>query len=157
MFGTAEFSAPEIVAFEDIGFYTDMWSIGVICYVLWVLIMLWWWQLMWKDHLEVISIKSFPDLIPQMWFSFHFNFSHFSFFNVFVLVLCKILNQDWILGYAYWSFATFACLFVFKMHISLNINQNCVAFLFVVFINDLRTHLRFQSKSCWESAGFRNK
>jgi myosin-light-chain kinase len=34
MFGTAEFSAPEVVTFDEIGFYTDMWSIGVICYVL---------------------------------------------------------------------------------------------------------------------------
>lgn len=34
MFGTAEFSAPEVVSFEDIGPWTDMWSIGVICYVL---------------------------------------------------------------------------------------------------------------------------
>jgi myosin-light-chain kinase len=34
MFGTAEFSAPEVVQFDEIGFYTDMWSIGVICYVL---------------------------------------------------------------------------------------------------------------------------
>lgn len=34
MFGTAEFSAPEVVLFEDIGPFTDMWSIGVICYVL---------------------------------------------------------------------------------------------------------------------------
>lgn len=36
MFGTAEFSAPEVVTFDEIGFYTDMWSVGVICYVLWV-------------------------------------------------------------------------------------------------------------------------
>lgn len=34
MFGTAEFSAPEVVSFEDISYYTDMWSIGVICYIL---------------------------------------------------------------------------------------------------------------------------
>lgn len=34
LFGTPEFSAPEVVNFEDIGFYTDLWSIGVICYVL---------------------------------------------------------------------------------------------------------------------------
>lgn len=34
LFGTAEFVAPEIVNFDSIGYYTDMWSIGVICYVL---------------------------------------------------------------------------------------------------------------------------
>lgn len=34
LFGTPEFSAPEVVNFESIGFYTDLWSIGVICYVL---------------------------------------------------------------------------------------------------------------------------
>ncbi|KAJ6643940.1 Myosin light chain kinase, smooth muscle [Pseudolycoriella hygida] len=34
LFGTPEFVAPEIVNFDSIGFYTDMWSIGVICYVL---------------------------------------------------------------------------------------------------------------------------
>ncbi|KAK8390105.1 hypothetical protein O3P69_012973 [Scylla paramamosain] len=34
LFGTPEFVAPEVVNFEPIGFGTDMWSIGVICYVL---------------------------------------------------------------------------------------------------------------------------
>lgn len=34
LFGTPEFVAPEIVNFDSIGYYTDMWSIGVICYVL---------------------------------------------------------------------------------------------------------------------------
>lgn len=34
LFGTPEFAAPEVVNFEPIGCYTDMWSIGVICYVL---------------------------------------------------------------------------------------------------------------------------
>lgn len=34
LFGTPEFVAPEIVNFDTIGYYTDMWSIGVICYVL---------------------------------------------------------------------------------------------------------------------------
>lgn len=34
LFGTPEFVAPEIVNFDRIGFYTDMWSVGVICYVL---------------------------------------------------------------------------------------------------------------------------
>lgn len=34
LFGTPEFAAPEVVNFEKIGFYTDLWSIGVICYVL---------------------------------------------------------------------------------------------------------------------------
>ena len=32
--GTAEFAAPEIVEREAVGFYTDMWSIGVLSYVL---------------------------------------------------------------------------------------------------------------------------
>ncbi|XP_074418165.1 myosin light chain kinase, smooth muscle-like isoform X1 [Larus michahellis] len=32
--GTPEFMAPEVVAFEPVGFSTDMWSIGVICYIL---------------------------------------------------------------------------------------------------------------------------
>ena len=34
MFGTPEFVAPEVVNYESIGFPTDMWSLGVICYVL---------------------------------------------------------------------------------------------------------------------------
>lgn len=34
LFGTPEFVAPEVVNFDRIGFGTDMWSIGVICYVL---------------------------------------------------------------------------------------------------------------------------
>ncbi|XP_072047598.1 myosin light chain kinase, smooth muscle-like [Amphiura filiformis] len=34
MFGTPEFVAPEVVNYEQIGFATDMWSVGVICYVL---------------------------------------------------------------------------------------------------------------------------
>ncbi|KAK2715730.1 hypothetical protein QYM36_010338 [Artemia franciscana] len=34
LFGTPEFVAPEVVNFEQIGFATDMWSIGVIAYVL---------------------------------------------------------------------------------------------------------------------------
>ncbi|XP_013785867.1 twitchin-like, partial [Limulus polyphemus] len=32
--GTAEFAAPEIVDREPIGFYTDMWAVGVLAYVL---------------------------------------------------------------------------------------------------------------------------
>lgn len=32
--GTAEFAAPEIVTREPVGFYTDMWAIGVLSYVL---------------------------------------------------------------------------------------------------------------------------
>lgn len=32
--GTAEFAAPEIVNSEPVGFYSDMWSIGVMSYVL---------------------------------------------------------------------------------------------------------------------------
>ncbi|KAF5307308.1 hypothetical protein FQR65_LT07024 [Abscondita terminalis] len=34
LFGTPEFVAPEVVNFDDIGYGTDMWSVGVICYVL---------------------------------------------------------------------------------------------------------------------------
>ncbi|CAM9326347.1 unnamed protein product [Lampetra fluviatilis] len=34
MFGTPEFVAPEVIAFEPVTFVTDMWSIGVICYIL---------------------------------------------------------------------------------------------------------------------------
>lgn len=34
LFGTPEFVAPEVVNFDHIGFGTDIWSIGVICYVL---------------------------------------------------------------------------------------------------------------------------
>lgn len=37
MFGTPEFIPPEIINYEPIGFQTDMWSVGVICYVLYVL------------------------------------------------------------------------------------------------------------------------
>uniref|UniRef100_A0A8C4U8Z6 Protein kinase domain-containing protein n=1 Tax=Falco tinnunculus TaxID=100819 RepID=A0A8C4U8Z6_FALTI len=32
--GTPEFMAPEVVTFEPVGFSTDMWSVGVICYIL---------------------------------------------------------------------------------------------------------------------------
>lgn len=31
---TAEFAAPEIVDHEPVGFYTDMWAVGVLAYVL---------------------------------------------------------------------------------------------------------------------------
>ena len=34
LFGTPEFMAPEVVQYEPIAFSTDMWSVGVICYVL---------------------------------------------------------------------------------------------------------------------------
>ncbi|XP_015122953.1 uncharacterized protein LOC107045269 isoform X3 [Diachasma alloeum] len=34
LFGTPEFVSPEIISFEPIGPESDMWSIGVICYVL---------------------------------------------------------------------------------------------------------------------------
>lgn len=34
MLGTPEFIAPEVISYDEIGFTTDMWSIGVICYVL---------------------------------------------------------------------------------------------------------------------------
>jgi serine/threonine protein kinase len=31
---TAEFAAPEIVEMEPVGYYTDIWAIGVLAYVL---------------------------------------------------------------------------------------------------------------------------
>ena len=31
---TAEFAAPEIAELDCVGFYTDMWAIGVLAYVL---------------------------------------------------------------------------------------------------------------------------
>eukprot|EP00058_Branchiostoma_floridae_P012478 XP_002597966.1 hypothetical protein BRAFLDRAFT_79793 [Branchiostoma floridae] len=34
MFGTPEFVAPEVINYDKIGYGTDMWSVGVICYVL---------------------------------------------------------------------------------------------------------------------------
>ncbi|XP_060704800.1 myosin light chain kinase, smooth muscle-like [Hemiscyllium ocellatum] len=34
MFGTPEFVAPEVINYDPIGFTTDTWSIGVICYIL---------------------------------------------------------------------------------------------------------------------------
>ncbi|CAL8382382.1 unnamed protein product [Gadus morhua 'NCC'] len=34
MHGTPEFMAPEVVNYEPVGLETDMWSIGVICYIL---------------------------------------------------------------------------------------------------------------------------
>jgi myosin-light-chain kinase len=34
LFGTPEFVAPEVVNFDQIGFGTDLWSVGIICYVL---------------------------------------------------------------------------------------------------------------------------
>nr|XP_023695785.1 myosin light chain kinase, smooth muscle-like isoform X2 [Paramormyrops kingsleyae] len=34
LFGTPEFVAPEVINYEPISYQTDMWSIGVICYIL---------------------------------------------------------------------------------------------------------------------------
>ena len=34
LFGTPEFVAPEVVNFDPISPATDMWSVGVVCYVL---------------------------------------------------------------------------------------------------------------------------
>lgn len=31
---TADFAAPEIADHEQVGFYTDMWAVGVLSYVL---------------------------------------------------------------------------------------------------------------------------
>lgn len=37
LFGTPEFVAPEVINYEAISYPTDMWSIGVICYILYVI------------------------------------------------------------------------------------------------------------------------
>ena len=34
LFGTPEFIAPEIINYEPISYATDMWAVGVVCYVL---------------------------------------------------------------------------------------------------------------------------
>lgn len=34
MHGTPEFVAPEVISYEPVSSATDMWSIGVICYIL---------------------------------------------------------------------------------------------------------------------------
>ena len=34
MSGTAEFLAPEVINYDSVSFPTDMWSVGVICYIL---------------------------------------------------------------------------------------------------------------------------
>lgn len=34
MAGTPEFAAPEVIKYEPLNFYTDMWSVGVITYIL---------------------------------------------------------------------------------------------------------------------------
>lgn len=34
MHGTPEFVAPEVISYEPVCLATDMWSIGVICYIL---------------------------------------------------------------------------------------------------------------------------
>jgi len=34
LFGTAEFCAPEIINYEPVSFSADMWSLGVMSYVL---------------------------------------------------------------------------------------------------------------------------
>lgn len=36
MHGTPEFVAPEVISYEPVSLETDVWSIGVICYILWV-------------------------------------------------------------------------------------------------------------------------
>ena len=36
MFGTPEFIAPEVIAYDPISFASDMWSVGVVTYVLYV-------------------------------------------------------------------------------------------------------------------------
>ena len=37
MLGTPEFVSPEVVNYEPLSLTTDMWSIGVITYILWVI------------------------------------------------------------------------------------------------------------------------
>ena len=32
--GTPEFLAPEVVSYDEVSYTTDMWAVGVICYVL---------------------------------------------------------------------------------------------------------------------------
>ncbi|KIH60674.1 hypothetical protein ANCDUO_09064 [Ancylostoma duodenale] len=34
MAGTPEFAAPEVIKYEQLDFHTDMWSVGVITYIL---------------------------------------------------------------------------------------------------------------------------
>jgi myosin-light-chain kinase len=34
LFGTPEFIAPEVINYDEINFATDLWSIGVITYIL---------------------------------------------------------------------------------------------------------------------------
>lgn len=34
LFGTPEFVPPEVISYEPISVASDMWSVGVICYVL---------------------------------------------------------------------------------------------------------------------------
>lgn len=34
MFGTPEFVAPEVINYDQVSFGTDIWSVGVICYIL---------------------------------------------------------------------------------------------------------------------------
>ena len=36
---TADFAAPEIAEHDQVGFYTDMWAVGVLAYILWVPLM----------------------------------------------------------------------------------------------------------------------
>jgi myosin-light-chain kinase len=34
LFGTPEFVSPEVISFEPVSTTSDMWSVGVVCYVL---------------------------------------------------------------------------------------------------------------------------
>lgn len=34
MAGTPEFAAPEVIKYENLTYQTDMWSVGVIAYIL---------------------------------------------------------------------------------------------------------------------------
>ena len=54
---TAEFAAPEIVDSEPIGFYTDMWAVGVLAYVLWVFICFLFQYLEISDFLWCVNIQ----------------------------------------------------------------------------------------------------
>ena len=34
LFGTPEFVSPEVISYEPVSTTSDMWSVGVVCYVL---------------------------------------------------------------------------------------------------------------------------
>lgn len=157
MFGTAEFSAPEVVTFDEIGYFTDMWSIGVICYVLWV-------SWMGIDHLKMIAFCSRCSvLIPQLQCdrkSFLFDSDFLFSFSVCAM---KMSSQVYRLGRdtRMRSLAQLVC-FVEVFFISFSYKHfrskgYCVAFSFSVFINDRRTLRSSWRRRCRESARLRSR